>query len=93
MFWIIGYVLFVAYAAGLFTYSVTHDRPWAAVGILLSVSGFQLTVLETINSSVAIGGAVVGLLLVGRDLVTALQPKLSGALIASHRDHHAERAS
>ena len=93
MLWMSGYVLFVAYAAGLFAYSVTHDRPWAAVGILLSVSGFQLTVLETINPTVAIGIAIVGLLFVGRDLVSALQPRLSGALVSSHRDRRAERAS
>jgi hypothetical protein len=80
---VIGYVAFVAYAAGLFVYSVTHDRRWAAIGILLSVSGFQLAIMETINPSVAIGIAVLGLASVARDLAQALQPRFATVLVRS----------
>lgn len=93
MFWIAGYILFVAYAAGLFTYSVTHDRPWAAVGILLSVSGFQLTILETVDATLGLGIAILGLALVGRDLVIALQPRLADTFVAPRRGRNAEHSS
>lgn len=79
MVWIIGYVVLVAYAAGLFTWAVAHGRDGAAVGILLSISGFQLTVLETVNVSIGAAVTVAGLLIVGRDVVLALR---RGAMFA-----------
>jgi hypothetical protein len=91
MFWIAGYVLLVAYAAGLFMYSVSHDRPWAAIGILLSVSGFQFAVMETINPTVAIGVAMAGLALVGRDLYAAFQPRLAAVVSRTDSETFAER--
>jgi hypothetical protein len=91
MFWIAGYMLFVAYAAGLFMYSVSHDRPWAAIGILLSVSGFQFAAMDTINTTVALGVAAVGLALVGRDLFAALQPRFAAAIVRNDSDSCVER--
>jgi hypothetical protein len=88
---VIGYVALIAYAAGLFIYSVTHERRWAAIGILLSISGFQLAILETINPSVAIGISLVGLASVARDLIAVLQPRLAPAMIRPH-DRAGERA-
>ena len=70
MFWIFGYIALVAYSAGLFTWSVAHGREAAAVGILLSISGLQLAILETINPGLGIGLAVAGLMFVGRDIAT-----------------------
>jgi hypothetical protein len=81
---VIAYVAFVVYAAGLFVYSVTHERRWAAIGILLSVSGFQLAIMETIEPTIAIGITIVGLVSVARDLALALQPRLATALIRTH---------
>ena len=68
MFWIVGYIALVAYSAGLFTWSVAHGREGAAVGILLSISGFQLAIMETVNPGIGFGLAVAGLLIVGRDI-------------------------
>lgn len=73
---VIAYVAFMAYSAGLFVYAVTHNRPWAALGILLSVSGFQFAVLGTIDSAISIAIALVGLVFVARDVVTAMAPRL-----------------
>jgi hypothetical protein len=73
MFLILGYIALVVYAAGLFTWSVMHGREGAAVGILLCISGLQLTVMETINTDIGVGIAVFGLLVVGRDIVLALR--------------------
>ena len=81
---VIAYVAFVAYAAGLFVYSVTHERRWAAIGILLSVSGFQLAIMETIEPSIAIGVTFVGLASIARDLALAIQPRLATVLIRPH---------
>ncbi|MDQ3548004.1 MAG: hypothetical protein M3439_04210 [Chloroflexota bacterium] len=77
MFWIIGYIALVAYAAGLFTWAVAHGREGAAVGILLSTSGLQLAVLETLNAGVGIAIMVVGLLVVGRDIVLTFRRSLN----------------
>ena len=83
---VIAYVAFVMYAAGLFMYSVTHERRWAAIGILLSVSGFQLAIMETIDPTIAIGITIIGVASVARDLASALQPHLATALIRTqHR--------
>ncbi len=68
MFWLIGYIALVAYAAGLFTWSVAHGREGAAVGILLSISGMQLAIMETVTPGIGIGMTVAGLLIVGRDI-------------------------
>jgi hypothetical protein len=73
MFWIIGYIALVAYAAGLFTWSVAHGREGAAVGILLSISGLQLAIMETVNPGIGIGMAISGLLIVGRDVAVTLR--------------------
>jgi hypothetical protein len=73
MFWIVGYIALVVYAAGLFTWSVAHGREGAAVGILLSISGLQLAVLETVNINIGAAIAVAGLLIVGRDIVLTLR--------------------
>lgn len=73
MFLILGYIALVVYAAGLFTWSVAHGREGVAVGILLSVSGLQLAVMETVNVNVGVGIAVSGLLIVGRDIVPAFR--------------------
>jgi len=81
---IVAYVVFVVYAAGLFVYSVTHERRWAAIGILLSVSGFQLAIMETIEPTIAIGVTIAGLGSISRDLTTALQPRLATVLARTH---------
>lgn len=73
MFWVIGYIALVAYAAGMFTWSVMHGREGAAVGILLSISGLQLAVMETVNINIGAVIAVAGLLMVGRDIVLTLR--------------------
>lgn len=76
MFWIIGYIALVAYAAGLFTWSVAHGRESAAVGILLSISGLQLAIMETVNPGIGIGMAISGLLIVGRDIAISFRPNI-----------------
>jgi len=73
MFWIIGYIALVAYAAGLFTWSVAHGREGAAVGILLSISGLQLAIMETVNPGIGIGMAISGLLIVGREVAVTFR--------------------
>ena len=72
MFWIIGYIVLVVYAAGLFTWSVAHGREGAAVGILLSVTGLQLAIMETLAPGIGITIAVAGLFVVGRDVAISL---------------------
>lgn len=76
---VVAYVALMAYAAGLFIYAVTHNRPWAAIGILLSVSGFQFAVQDTINADVSIAIALIGLALVGRDVITSILPQFASA--------------
>lgn len=79
--WIaILYVALMMYAAGLFVYAVTHDRPWAAIGVLLSAAGFQFAALDTINPDVSIAIALLGLVFVGRDIVATVLPRLSLAV-------------
>ncbi len=73
MFWIIGYIALVAYAAGLFTWSVAHGREGAALGILMSISGLQLAVMETVHPTIGISLAAAGLIVVGRDVVIAFR--------------------
>jgi hypothetical protein len=68
MFWIIGYIALVAYAAGLFTWSVAHGREGAALGILMSISGLQLAIMETVHPTIGIALASAGLIVVGRDV-------------------------
>ncbi|HUG16202.1 MAG TPA: hypothetical protein VMM78_14450 [Thermomicrobiales bacterium] len=76
--WIaIAYVALMAYAAGLFVYAVTHERPSAAIGILLSVSGFQFAVLKTVNPEISIAIALLGLVFVARDVVMSLLPRVA----------------
>lgn len=74
---IVAYVIFIAYAAGLFVYAVSHDRPLAAMGILLSLTGLQFIVLDTLWPAVAVAIAVSGLALVARDLFNVLMPRLA----------------
>ena len=72
MFWIIGYIALIVYSAGLFTWSVAHGREGAAVGILLSVTGLQLAIMETLAPGIGIAIAVAGLVVVGRDVAISL---------------------
>lgn len=83
MFWIVGYIALVAYAAGLFTWSVAHGREGAAVGILLSISGLQLAIMQTILPGLGIAIAVAGVLIVGRDIALALRGSLNLASASS----------
>lgn len=94
MFLIIGYIALVAYAAGLFIWSVAHGREGAAVGILLSISGLQLAVMETVNINIGAAIAVAGLLIVGRDIVLALRRsvRLAPALARSSGERFEESA-
>lgn len=78
---IVAYVIFVVYAASLFVYAVARDRNRAAIGILLSLTGLQFVVLETLSPIVAIAVAAVGLALVARDLFEVLMPRLALALV------------
>ncbi len=78
---IVVYLLFIAYAAGLFVYAVSHDRPLAALGILLSITGLQFIVLDTLWPAAAIAIAVAGLALVARDLLNVLMPRLALAVV------------
>lgn len=71
-----GYIALVIYAAALFVYTVTHARNWAAIGILLSISGFQLAMMRTLPQEVGISLALAGLLSIGRDVVAVVQPRL-----------------
>jgi len=89
---VIAYVAFIAYAAGIFVYSVAHERRWAAIGILLSVSGFQFTVMHTIAAPFALSTAFVGLGCVARDVSVALQPRLAVALARGRNDAVGEQA-
>lgn len=73
MFWILGYIALVAYAAGLFTWSVAHGREGAALGILMSISGLQLAIMETVHPTIGVSLAVAGLIVVGRDVVVAFR--------------------
>ena len=84
MFLIIGYIALVAYAAGLFVWSVAHGREGAAVGILLSISGLQLAVMETVNVNLGAAIAVFGLLVVGRDVVLHLRRAVQLAPVMVH---------
>jgi hypothetical protein len=86
MLWIALYVAFVAYAAGLFIWTVVNNRQWAAVGILLSVSGFQLAALDTLSDTAGIAIALTGLACVGRDIVGVLLPKVEMALVRGQRE-------
>lgn len=86
MLWIVGYIAFVAYASGLFMYSASHGRHWAAIGILLSVTGFQFVVLETISSGFGITIALIGLGCVGRDLAATVGPRVVTALARPGRE-------
>jgi hypothetical protein len=91
MFWIIGYIALVAYAAGLFTWSVAHNREWAAVGILLTISGLQLAVLESVSPAVGVGIAVAGLVVIGRDIVATMNGRrveYVAELARSRRERH-----
>lgn len=78
---IVAYVLFIAYAAGLFVYAVFQDRPLAAIGILLSMTGLQFIVLDTIWPPASIAVALTGLGLVARDLANVLMPRLALAVV------------
>lgn len=78
---IVAYLAFIAYAAVLFVYAVAHDRPLAAIGILLSMAGLQFIALDTFRPAVAIVVAVSGLALVARDLFNILAPRLALAVI------------
>ncbi|MEX1157623.1 MAG: hypothetical protein WEC79_01680 [Thermomicrobiales bacterium] len=94
MFWILGYVALVVYAAGLFTWSVAHGRDGAAVGILLSISGLQLAIMETVAPGIAIAIAVAGLLAVGRDVAIAFRLGMPIApALARLRGESAEEAA
>ncbi|MGH9175968.1 MAG: hypothetical protein ACRD1H_16500 [Vicinamibacterales bacterium] len=72
MFWTIGYVALVAYAAGLFTWAAAHNREGAAVGILLSISGLQLAVMETVDPAIGAGIAIAGIIVIARDIAMTL---------------------
>lgn len=91
---ILGYIALVVYAAGLFTWSVAHGREGAAVGILLCISGLQLTVMETVNANIGIGIAFFGLLVVGRDIVLAFRrgERLAPAFVRADNDRGEEGA-
>lgn len=78
---VVGYIALVAYAAALFVYSVTHARNWAAIGILLSISGFQLAMMGTVPQEVGMGLAFAGLASIARDVVTVLQPRLAAVVL------------
>lgn len=84
--WVVACIGFVGYASGPFISSASHGRHWAAIGILLSATGFQLAVLETINAGVGITIAVIGLGCVGRDLAVAVGPRVVTALARPGRD-------
>jgi hypothetical protein len=81
MWLIVAYVALMVYGAGLFIYAVTHERPWAAIGILLSMTGVQFALLNTLADAVAIGVAVSGVILVGRDVYLALAPRAAMMLV------------
>lgn len=85
MFLILGYAALVAYAAGLFIWAVTHGREGAAVGILLSISGLQLAVMETVNVGIGAAIAVAGLLVVARDIAIGLRHNVQLAPVTNHR--------
>ena len=83
MFWTIAYVALVAYAAGLFTWAAAHNREGAAVGILLSISGLQLAVMETVEPAIGAGIAIAGLVVIARDIfvtITGRSIRLAPAL-------------
>lgn len=91
MFWVIGYIALVSYAAGLFTWSVAHGREGAALGILMSISGLQLTIMETVHPTIGVALASAGLVVVGRDVVLAFRRSDRFALaFAQLRGHHDE---
>jgi hypothetical protein len=89
MIWIVAYVAFLAYAAGLLVYCIRHDRPLPAIGILLSVAGFQLALSELILPAIGIAIAVAGLGCVGYDVVTTMRPHPKPAVVRRHmpQDH------
>lgn len=94
MVWIIGYIVLVAYAAGLFIWSVAHGREGAAVGILLSISGLQLTALETVDVNLGAAITAFGLLIVGRDIVLTMRRNLHLApALARSSSERVEEAS
>jgi len=83
---VIAYLLFIAYAAGLFVYGVVRERSFAAIGILVSMAGLQFALFETIVPVVGIGIAAVGLVLIGRDLLDSISPRLALAVVQRRRD-------
>jgi len=93
MFWILGYIALVAYAAGLFTWSVAHGREGAALGILMSISGLQLAVMETVHPTIGIALTVAGLLVVGRDVLMAFRRGASIAPAFAHLRHRHDEAA
>jgi hypothetical protein len=84
MWLVIAYVAFIAYAAVLFVYAVSHERPLAALGILLSVTGFQFALMDTLSANLSIAVAVAGLVMVGRDVYQTLAPRFAFARMRSH---------
>lgn len=73
MFGIVGYIALMVYAGSLFTWAVTRGRDGAAVGILLSISGLQLAVMETLNPGFGWILASSGLLVAGRDMLVTFR--------------------
>lgn len=82
---VIAYLLFIAYAAGLFVYAAVRERSFAAIGILVSMVGLQFALFETTMPIVGIAIAGVGLLLIGRDLIDSITPRLALAVIQRRR--------
>ena len=75
MIWLVAYVAFATYAAGLLAWCLHHHRPWAAAGIALSLGGFQLGVTDTINPLLGLTIALTGLGCIAYDVTHTLLPR------------------
>jgi hypothetical protein len=76
MIWTLAYVALVIYAAVAFMVSVARDRPAAALGTLIGMSGFQFLIMDTMHDALAATMLAAGLALVARDVALVVMARM-----------------